>query len=305
MSLRVAVCIATHNRREELIRTLGEVAKLQPAPDEILVLADGCRDGTVEWVRANCPNVQLHLHEVAQGSIPSRNDLAAAATSDIFLSLDDDSYPLESDAIARIRALFEARPRLAVASFPQRTDEFPETLTATDFGAAQFIASYANSAAAIRREAFEALGTYPALFFHMYEEPDFALRCVCAGWEVRFEPALTVRHHYTGTQRNELRVHQRHARNELWSVLMRCPAPQCLAVAAFRVFRQFGYAWHRGLAWALREPVWWWAALRGVPQCLAQRRPLPWRRYLAWMRLLGQPISEEARWREQFGGDAA
>lgn len=48
MSLRVAICIATHNRRDELIRTLGVLAGLDPAPDEVLVAADGCTDGTDE-----------------------------------------------------------------------------------------------------------------------------------------------------------------------------------------------------------------------------------------------------------------
>ena len=91
--------------------------------------------------------------------------MAAATTCEIFLSLDDDSYPIETDAIARIRDLFEKNAWLAVTEFPQRTDENPETLTATDFGAAKFIGSYANSGAAIRTVAFRELGGYPDFFF--------------------------------------------------------------------------------------------------------------------------------------------
>ena len=305
MSLTVGICIATHNRRDDLARTLAALARLSPAPDEIIVAADGCTDGTADWVRSSHPGVRLIVHDAAHGSVPSRNELAAACGSDVFVSLDDDSYPLESDFIAHVRALFAARPRLAVASFPQRTDEFPETLAATDFGPAEFTGSFANSGAAIRRAAFEELGGYPAFFFHAYEEPDFALRCVCTGWQVRHEPALTIRHHFTGAQRNELRTHQRHARNELWSVLLRCPAPQLFAVALFRAARQLGYAWTRGVAWAVCEPRWWLAALAGVPRCLAARRALPWRDYLAWMRLLRTPIRDEAEWAEKFGGKAA
>jgi GT2 family glycosyltransferase len=300
MSLKVAVCITTHNRRAELARTLGEIARLNPAPDEILVVADGCTDGTDAFVRNDYPLVKLRVHSTARGSIPSRNELAQACTSDVLLSLDDDSYPLDNESIALVRAMFAANDRLAVASFPQRTDEHPGTLQVESFGPAHFVGSYANSAAAIRVSVFKELGGYPEFFFHAYEEPDFALRCLAAGWEVKYEPAVTVRHHFTATERNEIRTHHRHSRNELWSVLMRCPAPQVFAVALFRVVRQFGYAWRRGPQWVVREPQWWLSCLAGLPRCLAARAPLAWDRYLGWMKLLRSPIHDRAEWLSQF-----
>ncbi len=287
--LEIAICMATHNRCEELARTLREISRLSPAPDETLVVADGCTDGTTEMVRAKFPSVRLIVHEEARGSIPSRNEMARTTRCDVMLSLDDDSYPIETDFLARVAAHFGERPRLAVMSFPQRTDEFPATLTAMDFGPPRFIGSYANSGAAIRRSVFAELNGYPEQFGHMYEEPDFALRCICAGWEVWEDTARTIRHHFTGTQRNELRNHQRHARNELWSVVMRCPFPQMFGVAAFRILRQHWYAWSRGPEWALREWQWWLAALAGLPRCVAERRPLPWRSYRAWMELVRHP----------------
>lgn len=300
MSLRVGITLTTHHRREELARTLAQLARLSPAPDEICVCADGCADGTVGFVQREYPQVCLLVHDTAQGSIPSRNELARASTCDVFVSLDDDSYPLDGDFIARVRAAFEPSPRLAVLAFAQRSDEFPESLTSQDLGRAAFVGSYANSGAAIRREAFLQLGGYPGFFFHAYEEPDFALRCVAAGWQVRYEPALLVRHHFTTLQRNEIRTHHRHARNEAWSALLRCPAPQVFAVLLFRAVRQFRYAARRGLNWVGREPLWWWAALQGIGVCLQQRQPLPWKQYLAWMRLVRQPISSEQEWNALF-----
>lgn len=302
MTPTVAVCITTHNRRAELERTLAALAQSVPPPHEILVAADGCTDGTVEWLRKEHPGVQLFAHDRAMGSIPSRNELATACHSEVFVSFDDDSYPLERDFFARVAEMFERHPRLAVASFPQRTDEYPESLTAPSFGPSKFVGSFANSGAAIRRAAFIELGGYPGFFFHAYEEPDLALRCAAAGWQVRHETSLTVRHHFTATQRNEMRTHQRHARNELWSVLLRCPWPQAPGVAAFRIVRQFGYAWTRGIDWAIREPKWWLAALGGVAQCLAERRTVPWPKYRAWMELVRTPIESEAVWQEKFGG---
>ena len=301
MSLTVAICIATHNRRDELARTLRELALLEPAPDALLIAADGCRDDTPDLVREIAPHARLIEHAAPRGSIASRNELGEACACDVFVNLDDDSYPLDRDFIARVRTMFERQPRLAVASFPQRSDEFPESLDAAGFGPSLFVGTFADSGAAIRRSVFLDLGSFPAFFFHAYEEPDFALRCVCAGWQVRFETSVAIRHHFTKTQRNELRTHHRHARNEIWSLLLRCPAPQCLLVAAFRVARQAGYAWRRGWRWFCREPRWWIDCLIGIPCCLAQRRPLSWDRYLAWMRLVRTPIAGEREWNAAFG----
>ena len=301
MSLRVAICITTHNRRAEIERTLAQLVALSPQADELLIVADGCTDGTAEFVRERHPGARLIVHEQGRGSIPSRNEMAAATTCDIFLSLDDDSYPLERDATARIRELFEKNARLAVAAFPQRSDEYPATLTAEDFGSAKFVGSCANSSAAIRASVFRELRGYPDFFFHTYEEPDFALRCVNAGWQVRFEPCVTVRHHFSAIGRNEIRTHQRHARNEFWSVLLRCPMPQLFAVAPFRAWRQFVYACRRGWSWVWREPRWWFQCVAGIPWCLRERNALAWPRYRAWMELVRAPIESAADWEAKFG----
>jgi GT2 family glycosyltransferase len=301
--LRCAICIATHNRREDLENTLAVLARLDPQPAEVLITADGCSDGTVEWVRAHYPQHRLTVNEQARGSTGSRDAMFRAATSDIVLILDDDSHPIETDFLARLPLLFEAHPRAAVLNFPQRSDEFPESLQATDFGPSYFAGTYVNCASAIRRSVFLELGGYPAEFRIAYDEPDFALRCVSAGWQVRYETGLTIRHHYSGVMRNEMRMHHTHARNELWSVLLRCPAPQLLPVALFRIARQFGYAWQRGWSWVVQEPKWWLAALRGIPGCFRNRRAVPWRRYRAWMELVRRPIYDEAEWNARFQED--
>ena len=70
MSLRVAICITTHNRRAELERTLAQIAALTPPPDELLIVADGCNDGTADFVRERRPDARLIIHEQGRGSIP-------------------------------------------------------------------------------------------------------------------------------------------------------------------------------------------------------------------------------------------
>ena len=292
--MTVSVMITTKNRSADLRQTCRVLQQLNPPPLEVLITADGCTDGTVEFVRealsrespspcplpegevdrqlfpedANLPAPGTTLTRLSPGGRGERRAISGAivcqragprlgglagphmreARGELVLALDDDSYPEQPDCVARIAEIFRARPRLAILHFPQRTDEYPQTLTQSDFGPERPTRSFANSGAVLRRDVYLQLPGFEPRFFHMYEEPDYALQCVAAGYEVLFSPAVTIRHHYSAQARSELRNHHRHARNEFWSTLMRCPFPFVLAMLAYRVYSQFCYACKR------REP---------------------------------------------------
>ena len=287
----ITISIATHNRREDLLRTCRAIAELAPAPREVIVCADGCTDGTAEAIRDQFPDITLITNQQAQGSIISRDRILQQASSPIVLSLDDDSYPVERDFLARVEQSFELDAQLAVLTCFQITDEFPLTLESPDSqrGERQMVASFPNSAAAIRRAVYLESAGYPAAFFHQYEEPDFALQCYSLGYHVVYEPELTVRHHFSPAGRREVRNHRRHARNELWSTAMRAPAILIPVVIPFRALSQMRYAAGRGIHWLVTEPLWWWSALRGLPGCLRNRRKVRIREYLRWLRLFRNP----------------
>ncbi len=287
--MTVTVMISTRNRAADLRQTCRVLQKLNPAPLEILITADGCTDGTVEVVKSELPDAKLIVNESGRGSVASRDRMMREARGELVLALDDDSYPEQSDSISRIAPLFERNSKLAIAHFPQRTDEYPASLVCTDFGPARLTRSFANSGAVLRRSHYLQLPGFEPCFFHMYEEPDYALQCVGAGYEILFTPVITIRHHWSGTARNELVNHHRHSRNEIWSTLLRCPFPYCLALAAYRAFSQFRYACKRGTDWVIREPAWWASAIAGIPYCLRKRRPIPLERYKFWLRTDSKP----------------
>ena len=283
--MTVSVIITTRDRATDLQRTCDVVMQLRPAPNEVLVTADGCTDGTVDMVADKFPEITLIANQPGIGSVASRDRMMREARSDLVLALDDDSYPEQLDCIMRIVPLFAQRPKLAVLHFPQRTDEYPETLANTDFGSEHLTRSFANSGAVLRRSTYLQLPGFESRFFHMYEEPDYALQCVAAGYDVLFSPMITIRHHYSGQARDEIRIHHGHARNELWTTVMRCPFPFAVGIAAWRVFSQFRYACKRGWSWVIREPSWWWQALGGIAYCVRKRRPVSWRGYKRWLAL--------------------
>ena len=283
--MTVTIMIATQNRATDLRRTLQVLRGLNPAPLEILITADGCTDNTKEVVRCEAPGARLIVNEVGKGSVASRDRMMREAKGDLVLALDDDSHPEQPNCLHLLSAIFQVRPSLAVATFPQRTDEYPETLTQTDFGPEHLTRSFPNSGAVLRRSIYLQLPGFATEFFHAYEEPDYALQCVAAGYEILFTPIVTIRHHYSGQNRNEIKTHQRHARNECWSTVMRCPLPQMPLLVLYRIYSQFRYACRRGIGWVVREPVWWWQALKGIPNCLKKRRPIFWDGYRRWLNL--------------------
>jgi GT2 family glycosyltransferase len=284
--MRVSIMITTSNRLHELRRTLQMLQKLDPSPDEILITADGCTDGTAEFVTSVFPNVKLIVNQPAIGSVASRDRMMREAHGDLVLSLDDDSYPEQSGCISRIVSLFEQQTKLAVFHFSQRTDEYPATLTETKFRSEEYLTrSFANSGAVLRRSTYLQLPGFEPWFYHMYEEPDYALQCVASGYDVLFSPTVTIRHHYSGRGRDEIRIHHRHARNEFWSTLMRCPFPFVIAMLSWRICSQFRYACSRGWWWVVREPHWWAEAATGVPHFIRKRKPVSWSAYKRWLRL--------------------
>ena len=281
--MTVSVMITTRNRAEDLKRTLHTLRQLAPAPLEVLITADGCTDNTVQVAKSEAPNAKLIINGQGRGSVASRDRMMREATGDLVFALDDDSYPEQMDCLARIVPRFEQNSRLAILHFPQHSDEYPETLTQTDFGPERATRSFANSGAMLRRSVYLQLPGFEPHFFHMYEEPDYVLQCVAAGYEVLFSPVTIIRHHWSGQTRSEIRNHQRHARNEFWSTLQRCPFPYVFPMLAWRVISQFRYACQRGAGWIVREPVWWWQAFLGIPYCLKNRQAVSWAGYKKWL----------------------
>jgi GT2 family glycosyltransferase len=283
--MTVSVMITTRGRLVDLRRTCSVLQKLNPVPLEVLITMDGCGSDVVRTAQAEFPQARLFVNDVGLGSVASRDRMMRQAQGDLVLALDDDSYPEEADCLNRIIPFFEQRPRLAVLHFPQRSDEYPETLVQTDFGSGYLTRSFANSGAVLRRSVYLQLPGFEPRFFHMYEEPDYGLQCVAADYDVLFSPVVTIRHYYSAQSRNEIRIHHRHARNELWSTVMRCPFPLAGPVVAWRLFSQLRYAAKRGWSWVIREPLWWGQALAGLPYSLRKRKPVSWAGYRRWLAL--------------------
>ena len=284
--MTVSAMIVTRDRCERLIQTLQQLTDQNPPPNEILVCADGCSDQTASRVATEFPNVRLFVNDCPLGSVGSRDQLVRAASGDWILSVDDDSHPMQADFFQSALHLIGSHPEAAVFTFPELRDEGQYSQpNKTPESIGRYVAAYANCAALMNRTFYLTQPGFPSFFHHMYEEPDFALQCYAGGKAVWFEPSLPFRHHRSSSGRQWIDRHHINARNELWSVWMRCPWLLLPFVTGFRVLRQFQSALRQSPAWVFREPQWWWVSLRGLPECLRRRKAVPSRVYLAWMKL--------------------
>jgi len=238
--MTISVMIPSRDRCQDLRLTCQKLRELRPLPEEVIIWSDGSADGTAAMVRKEFPEYRLIENERPRGSVYGRDQLLRLARGEIVLSLDDDSYPLRRDFLDQLARVAAEHPEAAVIVFPELRDgKKPATAGKTDRSRGHYVSAYANCAAAMRREFYLKQPGFVLFFKHMYEEPDYALQCYAAGAAVWFEPTLIVRHRESAVNRGLVTRHHLNARNELWSVWLRCPWPWLAFLTIYRVAPNF------------------------------------------------------------------
>src|SRR5215207_732682 len=103
----VSVIVSTYNRAGMLGRLLQALAaQTYPASRfEVVVVADGCTDGTAELVRGVVAPYRLELVDVAHGNLAAaRNAGAARARGELLVFMDDDMQPVRGLLVAYVEA---------------------------------------------------------------------------------------------------------------------------------------------------------------------------------------------------------
>src|SRR3954469_24657105 len=89
--LRVTAIVLTQNRRDSVLRVLDELGI--SLFNDVLFVDDGSSDGTADAIRTRFEDVELISLPESQGDA-ARNLAVTRATGDLFLLVDDDSFPL-------------------------------------------------------------------------------------------------------------------------------------------------------------------------------------------------------------------
>jgi GT2 family glycosyltransferase len=298
------IMIPTRDRVCDLEFTCVQLLRMDPVPIEVLICADGCTDNTCGMLTRNFPHFKVLSNTDARGSVYSRDRMLRLARGDIVVSLDDDSYPVRADFLKRLTEVFDSHPEAAVVVFSELRPGIASSKPKPERIQGCYVGAYANCGSAMRRQVYLTMLGFPTVFQHMYEEPDYALQCYAAGYAVWFEPSLEIVHSESAVNRYVMRRHHLNARNELWSVWLRCPWPWLPMVTAYRAARQFAHACFQGPQWVNHEPSWWREAFKGIGVCREQRRAIPWNIYYSWMRLAHHRLHTLNELRARFSASA-
>jgi GT2 family glycosyltransferase len=115
---KVSVCVLSWNGRRHL-ETCLPALRVQTSPGidwEVLVLDNGSKDGTADWVRAEHPWVSLYESTVNTGFCSGNNYLASRAEGDAVVFLNNDTRPEKGWLKALVAALEEAPDDVAAVS---------------------------------------------------------------------------------------------------------------------------------------------------------------------------------------------
>lgn len=274
---RTAVVVITHERRDELLRTLRLLERLPEQP-HVVVVDNASTDGTADAVAAEHPGVELVRASTNLGAV-GRNvgvdRVASRGTARYVAFCDDDTWWDPGSLRAAADAL-DANPRLAVVTArivvePGGTED-PVVAELRDSPVrARFplpgpaLGSFLAGASVLRVDAFRAVGGFSPRLWLGGEEELLAADLAADGWELCYLEDLTV-HHAASAARDRSRRARDGVRNTLWFTWLRRSGP---AVA------RRSWAVLRGLP--LTREAWLGVldAVRGLPWVLRDRRPLP------------------------------
>ncbi|MEZ5326122.1 MAG: glycosyltransferase family 2 protein [Verrucomicrobiales bacterium] len=114
--MKVRIGIVTYNRREVLEKAIQSALAQTYEPKEIVVADDASTDGTSSLAE-KYPQVKWIMNSERKGCIRARNELMMLAGADAYCSLDDDSWFLDSDALAQAVARLQTDSTIGAIAF--------------------------------------------------------------------------------------------------------------------------------------------------------------------------------------------
>jgi glycosyltransferase involved in cell wall biosynthesis len=208
------VVVTSKDRNGELARALESVVAQTGATVELLIIDDGSRDGTSEFVQAEFPSARLFRSEASRGLVVQRNFAAEVANAPIIFSLDDDARFGSDDTVAITLAEF-ADDVIGMVGIPvlDRPEMVTRQLAPSPDGRF-FTFPFLGRAHAVRKEVFSQLGGYREFYLQQLEESDLSIRLYDAGYGILMGRAAAI-DHFPSAVRSWERVAFFNGRNNL------------------------------------------------------------------------------------------
>lgn len=198
---QLAVVFLTWNRRDDILESLRLLHQLPTATTtQVIVVDNGSTDGTAAAIALAFPRVRVIALPANEGTSAWNHGITAASASWV-LTLDDDSTPA-TDWLGRVPLLTAQSPMTGIIAC--RVEAGSERKLVTD-GWGRAVTSFIACGAILRREAFQRIGGYDRNIFLYAHEKDLALRMLGSGFDIIYEPSLTVWHRRSSANRSVTR----------------------------------------------------------------------------------------------------
>jgi GT2 family glycosyltransferase len=195
----ISVVVPTHNRKSLLERKL-QALEGQPDAFEVIVVADGCTDDTLEWLEQYPAGFPLRLLETeGKGAAYARNRGAEIAQGDILLFSDDDVIPGPGWIAAHQRA--HAGPKTVAVGRLVLPKHLSKGVSFS--GPRVFWWNVTGANTSLEKRLFEQVGGYDENFSdYGGEDPDLGYRLMKAGAKFVYAPAANAEHWDEGYGQN-------------------------------------------------------------------------------------------------------
>ncbi len=188
----LALCVICHERPDELRDALESA----PGFDEVVVL-----DMASTPPLTPVPGSTWMRSDENRGVTSGRNQLAAAATADVLVFLDDDAVFTVPDPAGAIRSAFRRTPGAGAIAFRiTRADgaivkaEFPFRGPVRNVDRARPCAYFLGGAVAIDRAAYLDSGGFDERYLYSTEEIDLGFALARLGRSCEYDPSISVEH---------------------------------------------------------------------------------------------------------------
>jgi hypothetical protein len=212
----ISVIVLNYNGKGFLDGCLSSLASQTYSDFEVIVVDNGSRDGSPEYVKENYPWVRLAKNEENLGFAGGTNAGIRAAKGEFILTLNNDSRadsrfieelikPMADPevGVCAAKMLFpDGRINSAGICISRSGAAWDRGMFEPDRGQYEFVEEVFGAcagAALYRREMMDEIGLFDEDFFLYLEDVDLAFRARLAGWKCIYVPGARVIHHHGGT----------------------------------------------------------------------------------------------------------
>jgi len=182
--IKTSIIIPTLNHLEDCLKPCIEAIKkyVNLEETEVIVAANGCTDGTKQYVESLGEPFKLLWWDKPMGFAVPNNEAAKIAKGDYILFLNNDAF-LQGDVITQLLAVMDSDPKIGVVGKQMRHNMETDR---------NFVIFYC---AMMRRRLFEEFGMFDEIFADgTCEDVDLCIKLSNAGHKLAEIPSLPVTH---------------------------------------------------------------------------------------------------------------